>query len=78
MSYPRATGNRRDRRAANQKLKDLIDLGDKCVQVAEGCYFDSACRAPAIDLRNAQALDKAWQKRVLADETGRVYGFTRA
>ena len=57
MSHPRANGNRRDRRAANQKLMAPIDLGYECLQVVEGCYFDSACRASAID---AHALSKGW------------------
>ncbi len=76
MSHPRANGNRRDRRAAKKQLMSLIDLGPKCQQDAEGCYFDSACQAKADDLIDAHALSKSWLKRVLADANQQVYWFS--
>ncbi len=75
MSHPRANGNRRDRRAANQQLMDPINLWRECVQDAEGCYFDPACQAPAIDLRDAHALSRGWLNP-LADANQKVYWFS--
>ncbi len=75
MSHPRANGNRRDRRAANQKLMDPIDLWQECVQDVEGCYFDPACRAPAIDLLYAHALSRGWLN-LLDDANRKVYWFS--
>lgn len=72
MSHPKATGNRR---SANQKLMLPIHLWYECLQAAEGCYFDPACRVPSID---AHALSKSWLNHALADDAGRVYSFSRA
>ena len=75
MSHSRATGNRRDRRVANQKLMVLIDLGRECLKAVEGCYFDSACQAKADDLIDAHALSKAWLNP-LADANRKVHWFS--
>lgn len=58
----------------NHKLMALIKLWPECVQAVDGCYFDPACQASAID---AHALSEAWLKHALANAAGRVYGFTR-
>ena len=58
----------------NHKLMAPIKLWHECVQAVDGCYFDPACQASAID---AHALSEAWLKHALANAAGRVYGFTR-